>query len=158
MARTRYNQLCIIARGIDRDNLLPWRVAFFAAHGKVKEFQVLRARVESSRLIDFPSAPALADMTAGQVQVMFDNAASSIEHTRAVKLRAGARLSVAPIMVGVGFSAGGPTDRIAAIAAGQMGRLAETPSSKACVRRWNHWRRVAQAALARRLHVGWNGS
>ena len=34
------------------------------------------------------SAPALTDMLAGQVQVMFDNLPSSIEHIRAGKLRA----------------------------------------------------------------------
>jgi hypothetical protein len=82
----------------------------------------------------------------------------AIEHIRVVKLRAGARLSVAPIMVVVGFSAGGPADRIGPTAAGRMRRLAETPSSKACGRRRNHWRRVAQAALVWRLHVAWNGS
>ena len=34
------------------------------------------------------SAPALTDMIAGQVQVLFDNLPSSIEHVRAGKLRA----------------------------------------------------------------------
>ena len=34
------------------------------------------------------AAPALTDMIGGQVQVMFDNAASSIEYIRAGKLRA----------------------------------------------------------------------
>jgi tripartite-type tricarboxylate transporter receptor subunit TctC len=53
------------------------------------------------------AAPALTDMLGGQVQVMFDNAASSIEHIRAGRLRAlgvttAARVDVLPNVPSIG--------------------------------------------------------